>query len=173
MGISGHFMLVTDAEVAAILAEPEGVHDLLDAAFADRADDHVDVDQAWHCLHYLLTGTAWEGAPPLNFIAGGGHVVGDEDVGAGPARAFRSDEVKALAAALEALDDTRIAARFDAAEMDALEIYPGGDAGGGGWAGIDPTSAESFGYFSAGYTALRALVLEGATRGAGLLVWLS
>ena len=166
-------MLVTDAEVGAVLAEPMGVNDLLDAAFGDRAGDHLDVDQAWHCLHYLLTGTAWEGAPPLNFIASGGRAVGDEDVGFGPARAFDSGEVKALAAALEALDAATLAARFDAAEMDALEIYPFGEAGGEGWADIDPTSDESFGYFSAAYSALRTLVRRGAIQGAGLLVWMS
>ena len=173
MGMAGHFLLVTDAELGAVFAAPSGVHDLLDAAFDDREDDHLDVDQAWHCLHYLLTGTAWAGAPPLNFIAAGGRAVGDEDVGFGPARALTSGEVKALSTALEALDAEALAARFDAAEMDALEIYPFGEAGGGGWADVDPTSDESFGYFSAAYSALRTLVRRGAIQGTGLLVWLS
>src|SRR5579862_2201195 len=28
----------------------------------------TDVDKAWHFIHVLLTGTAFEGHPPLNFI---------------------------------------------------------------------------------------------------------
>ena len=32
----------------------------------------VDLDKAWHGVHYLLTGTAWEGEPPLNFVVEGG-----------------------------------------------------------------------------------------------------
>lgn len=38
----------------------------------------VDLDKAWHGLHYLLTGTAWEGEPPLNVLAAGGREVGTE-----------------------------------------------------------------------------------------------
>ncbi len=31
-----------------------------------------DFEKSWGGLHYLLTGTAWEGEPPLNFLMGGG-----------------------------------------------------------------------------------------------------
>jgi hypothetical protein len=50
----------------------------------DIEDPHadLDVDKAWHGIHYLLTGTAWEGDPPLDFIVKGGSQVGDVDDGA-------------------------------------------------------------------------------------------
>jgi len=51
-----------------------------------------------HGIHFLLTGTAWEGDFPLAFIVRGGREVGD--VGYGPARIFTSDEVQAIANAL-------------------------------------------------------------------------
>src|SRR5579872_4450187 len=28
----------------------------------------IDIDKAWHGIHYLLTGTAWAGSAPLSFI---------------------------------------------------------------------------------------------------------
>lgn len=42
------------------------------------------MDKAWHGIHYLLTGTAWEGDPPLNFLVTGGREVGTEEIGIGP-----------------------------------------------------------------------------------------
>jgi hypothetical protein len=51
----------------------------------------------------------WGGDPPLNFLAIGGVSVGNEDVGYGPARAFRAAEVAEIAAALEALSALRSA----------------------------------------------------------------
>lgn len=84
----------------------------------------TDLDKAWHGIHYLLTGTAWEGTEPLNFILCGGTPVGDVDVGYGPARVFRSDDVKKIADALSGLDDSTLREQFDPEEMMSLEIYP-------------------------------------------------
>ncbi len=170
MSMIGTFLLVSDIELRRVLAEPVRVHDLIDAAYHQRRADLVDVDKAWHALHFLLTGTAWEGAPPLNFIAAGGREVGDEDVGYGPARAFASSELKEISAALDQIDRAELARRFDARQMNELEIYP---SWGRGWAEVDPTSEESFGYFSGAYEALRELARRGASQGFGLLVWIS
>src|SRR5512145_3257845 len=30
--------------------------------------DSTDLDKAWHGIHYFLTGTAWEGEHPDNFL---------------------------------------------------------------------------------------------------------
>src|SRR5829696_7547426 len=37
-------------------------------------------EKSWHGLHFLLTGTAWEGEPPLNFLLAGGREI---DIGLG------------------------------------------------------------------------------------------
>src|SRR5688572_4637046 len=111
MSMIGNFLLVSDDELSKLLASPTLVHGLIDSAYEDRRSDFVDVDKAWHCLHFLLTGTAWEGDPPLNFIVAGGSEVGDEDVGYGPARGFSSPEVRAIADALDGIDHTVLARR--------------------------------------------------------------
>lgn len=50
----------------------------------------VDLDKAWHAIHYLLTGEADEVPGPLGFLVSGGAPVGAIEVGYGPARAFTS-----------------------------------------------------------------------------------
>jgi hypothetical protein len=172
MSMVGYFFLVSEETVERVLAEPSGVHALIDAAYEEDASDaRADVDKAWHCLHFLLTGTAWEGEPPLDFIVRGGTEVGDEDVGYGPARAFRAREVAAIARALEPIGPDALRARFDAKRMEELEIYPGGSPGG--WSEVDPRTDETFGYFTGAYEDVKALVTRGAAAGQGMLVWLS
>lgn len=47
------------------------------------------------------------------------------DGGYGPARLVRPDAVRAVAAALDAVDIETLRARFDPAAMTAADIYPG------------------------------------------------
>lgn len=117
----------------------------------------------------MLTGTAWKGDPPLNFIAAGGTPVGEEDVGYGPARAFASPELKSIADALELIGREELVRRFDGPRMDALEIYPSS----GTWKDVDPTSEDGFGYFSGAFDSVKELARRGRAHGLGLLVWLS
>jgi hypothetical protein len=169
MSMIGNFLLVSDDTLRATLASPESVHTLLEAAHDQGGDTFVDVDKAWHCLHFLLTGTAWEGDPPLNFVVSGGTPVGEEDVGYGPARAFTSVELRSIADALDRIGSSDLPARFDGTRMEALEIYPNV----GSWNEVDPTSEDSFGYFSGAFDAVKALARRGRASGLGLVVWLS
>ena len=167
MSMIGYFFVATDAELREAESSPDAVERLIDVADRDRKDDLVDVDKAWHCLHFLLTGTAWEGEPPLDFVVRGGAEVG-EDLGYGPARAFASSELRAIADALDKLEHRDLVSRFNATKMDELEIYPPG-----GWRDVDPNSEERFGYFSGAFDAVRDLARRGRKAGLGLLVWLS
>ncbi len=82
-----------------------------------------DFEKSWHGLHYLLTGTAWEGAPPLNFLLAGGHEL-DIELGQAPVRAYTSAETRSIATALAAQTTEEFRARFNPTEMMQLEIYP-------------------------------------------------
>lgn len=89
---------------------------------ADRPS--LDVDKAWHGIHFLLCGNAWEGMYPLNFIVAGGTPVGDVDVGYGPARAFTSAQVAEIAQALESITADQLRAKFDSKIFFDNDIYP-------------------------------------------------
>jgi len=71
---------------------PQGPRDL---SFAPDELQRLDLDKAWGGLHFLLTGTAWEGEPPHSFLLDG-DTVGDIDVGYGPARVHRSAALPSL-----------------------------------------------------------------------------
>ncbi len=83
-----------------------------------------DLEKMWHGIHYLLTGTAWEGDPPLNFLLAGGREL-DIEIGIGPPRTFSAAEVQVIAAALAQVDDAELRRRFSSEAMMQLDIYPG------------------------------------------------
>jgi hypothetical protein len=85
---------------------------------------HTDLDKAWHGIHYLLTGTAWDGSAPLDFLVAGGRVLSRIDAGYGPPRVFLASETLGIHRALGDLSDSVLRDRFRPAEMMKLEIYP-------------------------------------------------
>ncbi|MDB6058033.1 MAG: hypothetical protein JWO95_1877 [Verrucomicrobiales bacterium] len=86
--------------------------------------DVIDIDETWHGLHFLFTGSGWEGEFPQGFLVSCGKPVGDEDVGYGPARSFSPEEVTQIAAFLENVDEQTLRQRLDPKRMAELEIYP-------------------------------------------------
>jgi hypothetical protein len=173
MSMIGNFRRTSDARVASLLEDPESIADYLyeegeeeeeDAGGEAHAD--LDVDKAWHGIHFLLTGTAWEGKPPLDFIVGGGQEVGDVDVGYGPARVFWSTEVKAIADALRPLTPELLRQRFAPAAMKKLEIYPSI------W-DRPPEEDDTLGYLLEYYEALRAFIEGAAEEGEALIVFIN
>jgi len=123
----------------------------------------TELDKAWHGIHYLLTGTAWEGEPPLNALVSGGREVGKEDVGYGPARTLTVAETREVAAALTRLDDATLRARFAPAEMMRLEIYPEI------W-DRDPAEDDTLEYLMEYLSELRGALNTASAQGLGLLV---
>ena len=94
----------------------------------------VSLDKAWHGLHYLLCGAPEPMPGPLGQAVIGGTDIG-EDQGYGPARYFTAAETKEIAQALQAAGlEAAMRARFDAAAMTRLGLYPGGwDVNGDTW----------------------------------------
>jgi hypothetical protein len=123
----------------------------------------LDLDKSWHGIHYLLTGTAWEGDPPLNFLVTGGREVGDDEVGQGPARTYTAAETREIAGALAAVGDPELRSRFAPDAMMRLEIYPEI------W-DRDPAEDDTLGYLLEYLGLLRTAVATVVERGHGLLV---
>ncbi|ATB35086.1 hypothetical protein CYFUS_000498 [Cystobacter fuscus] len=172
MSIQGNLRRVGADQLRALLASPEQVNDIVHPPEDEDLDedgssnaDHLPLEKNWHGLHFLLTATAWEGSPPLNFIAAGGQRVGDEDVGYGPPRAFTPQQVKEISRALEGLDGEGLRRRFNARKMDELEIYPQG------WS--DNDDEESLASLLEDFDTLRSFLREGAEQGQALLVYLN
>jgi uncharacterized protein DUF1877 len=82
-----------------------------------------DLEKSWQGIHYLLTGTAWESDPPLNFLLAGGREV-DIEIGLGPPRVHTAAETRIIASAFAGIDDAELRRRYAPEEMTRLEIYP-------------------------------------------------
>ena len=169
MSMIGNFRRLPELDLARLLADPELIGDYLGdeeppEGFGPFAD--LDVDKAWHGIHFLLTGTPWAGEAPWNFIACGGTEIGDVDVGYGPARGFTSAQVREIASALVSMPPERLATRFDPKAMMAAEIYPTI------W-DRDPKDDDTCGYVIEYYDALRAFVAGAAAEGEALLVYIT
>jgi hypothetical protein len=99
---------------------------------ADRMDEllesdddvaSVDLDKAWHGIHWLLTGSADPTSDVVSSAIFGGEPLG-EDLGYGPGRLLSTEGVGAVAAALQELDAYSLRARMNPSAMDAVGIYP-------------------------------------------------
>jgi hypothetical protein len=167
MSLLGHVYLLTDQRLLALLEDPASVYALVDNAYNDPAAGFVDLDKAWHCLHFLLTGTARDGEGPLAFLLKGGTPVGDEDLGYGPARVFRPLEAAAIADALAGITPAWLLSRFDLKKLEKLEIYPGG------WADLNLRSDYEMGYYLGPFEDLKRATARAKTERLGLITWIA
>jgi hypothetical protein len=166
MSLIGHVFLLTAERVETLLANPASVMEVIDGAYNDPGAGFVDLDRAWHCLHYLLTGIARGGEGPLSFLMAGGARVGDEDWGEGPPRVFRPLEVAAIADALAPLEQKLLMPRFDLKKLEKLEIYPGR------WSELSLGSSSDLGYFFGPLGDLKRVTVRAKAEGLGMIVWI-
>src|SRR5678815_1198617 len=88
-GVVGFLLRLLPITITEVVPLPDGAP-LPEAPDPERV---LDVDKAWHGLHFLSTGTADGGSAPANYHAEGGAELDDE----GHARALRPRQVQALA----------------------------------------------------------------------------
>jgi hypothetical protein len=167
MSLIGHVYLLSAERVQSLLSDPSLVVPIIDGAYNDPVAGFVDLDKAWHCLHYLLTGSAIGGAAPLNFILNGGQPLGDEDLGRGPARVFRPLETAAVADALAPLSTQQLMARFDLKKLEKLGVYPGG------WPELNLRSDYDLGYYFGPFEELKRVTQRAKDERQGMLVWIA
>lgn len=181
MGMRIVLMTLGDANRERLLRDPELVRSAVSRDDEDDDDEAgsvrgtielaghegqiLDLDKAWGAIHYLLTGTAWEGEAPQNFLLCGGEQVGDVDLGLGPARSLSAEATRGAAAMLQSGTDAELRTRFDPADMKGKEIYPDF------WDESDPNAELD--YVLEHLAALRAFVERAAAKRMGLLIWLS
>jgi hypothetical protein len=118
MGMISVWRLAADEQIEELLSEPAMIEELLDEDGPD-----IDLDRAWHGLHYLLAGSARETAGPRGYILGG-HSIGEVCVGYGPARALTSREVAVFDDLLQCISREDLEKRFSPETLMRAEIYP-------------------------------------------------
>ena len=89
-----------------------------------QARAELDLDKAWHGLHYLFTSTAWEGNEPACFLLKGGDDLGEDEIGNSIPRVLRPVHVRQFAAFLSELSQDELTRRYNPEQMMKLEIFP-------------------------------------------------
>lgn len=150
-----------DSEIQRLLQEPEQIN-----AFLEEELNEIDLDKAWHGLHFLLTGSQWEGKEPLCYLVAGGKTIGDIDVGYGPARALTSKQVANFNIALSGISSDKLRQRYDPRALKKAEIYPeiwDSDAG----------EDDALGYLVEMFEDLKAFVEKTAEQKKGMIVYIA
>lgn len=126
MGMAAFFTPVSKEMLAELKDEPSMLETFL---FPDDDDSDVepentvDLDKAWHGIHYLLCAIAGDEGLPLAAAVLGGQEIG-EDFGYGPPRFLEPFEVQQVSAALSEVSIQALEKAFDPTAMSAAEIYP-------------------------------------------------
>jgi hypothetical protein len=131
-------------------------------------DAHLDLDKAWQPLHFLLTGTAWEGEEPgCYLVRGGEELIDDDELGYSSIRALTPEQISRLDEFLMELSHETLRRRFDRERMVALEIYSkrrDRDT-------VD--AADEVYYLLEAFDALRSFAAATAKRGDGAIAYLT
>lgn len=167
MSMTAGMRRVSGAELESLLALEAAVTEFDEEDYAeDLADNEasLDLDKAWHGLHYLLTETADGGEAPFCYLAHGGKVISNYE--GGYERLLVPDEVAALDNALSELSPDDLRPKFNPQTMMAKGVYPAI------W-DRDPQQDDTLGWLLEFYAELRTFVREAAANGQGIVVDLS
>lgn len=107
-------------EAAELVESTDSIESLLES---DDDATSVDLDKAWHGIHWLLTGSHDSTDDVTSEVIFGGEPVG-EDLGYGPARLLDPERVRAVASILRALPGDELRQRVDLKAMSAAGLYP-------------------------------------------------
>lgn len=152
----GHAVPVERSE--ALRTDPDAKWAIIDAGRA--APESVDLDKAWHGIHWLLTGDVAGGDRPLADAIFGGEEFG-EDADYGRPRWLDATRTSAVSQALTAVDVADLRDRFDPDTMLEEGIYPGI------W-----DEEEAFDLdIAPAFEELKALYSFAAERGYGVMQW--
>jgi hypothetical protein len=127
MPMIGYFLALKAEQVEELVREPATV-----ASFAAQAVDDqdesgaelLDIDKAWHAIHFLLTGVVEGGEAPLAWAVFAPTLIG-EDVGEGPARVLMPDQVIEVSKALAPVTTDKLKRNCDWSVMNERQIFPG------------------------------------------------
>ena len=190
MSMIGNLVRVSDAKLAQLHANPDSIESFLypdssnpnqpgffarlfgaktENATTDSApvpeSDQADLGKTWHAIHFLFTGTDWDGEFPNCFLVDGGTAIGDIDVGYGPARSFTPKQVDEINTFLQNTDDEELKSRLSFEKMKKLEIYP--------HVWDDDSIDSEWEYIQWGLETVRNFVSETSSKSMGLIVYLN
>jgi hypothetical protein len=126
MGMTASFASISPTELEELKEDATNAPDLLfERVGLDDVESGVDIDKSWAAIHFMLTGSQWEGAEPERLPVLGGTEIG-ADIGYGPARYLTPEQVVAAHGVLDSLPAAELKKRFIPAKLEAADVYPSG-----------------------------------------------
>jgi hypothetical protein len=122
----------------------------------------LDLEKAWHGVHFLLAGDAQKTSPGAGQAVLGGAAVGPE-LGYGKARLMEPKEVATVSTALSQLTIATLKKQFKPSAFDQAEIYPGG------WV----EAGEGAEWLLEAFEQLRKFYAAAASRGSAILLYIT
>ncbi|WP_293933518.1 YfbM family protein [Iodobacter sp.] len=120
MSMIGNFLAIPQDELDALYDESGEIAAVLDGEYAAQI---IDIDKAWHGIHFMLTENSAASSPLAHAVLGI-KKIGEEDVGYGPAHGISAASVKEIARGLNAISDEAFRAMFDVEAMTNSGVYP-------------------------------------------------
>ncbi|KXU80135.1 YfbM family protein [Aeromonas enteropelogenes] len=163
MSMIGNYLKLSTEQLEEIVSDPAKAEELVYPDDANYPTEALDINKAWHLIHFLLNGETWGGEGALSNAVLGGHELPETDAGYGPFRYLQASEVKQTSLALAEVSSSDLWSRFDAKKVTAAEIYPTP------WAGDDGDRD----YILQNFEALKQYFAEAADSGNAMLLYLS
>jgi len=151
------------AMVAAFRTSPATIGDFIAPDDYDSvpAGELIDLDKAWHAIHFLLTGNEGEAGLPQGGLFAGEEI--GEDFGLGPPRLLPPQDVKAFAVFLSSKPDDFVEQNLNFASLEEADIYPSI------WDRQDP---EDIQYVAEYFRSLKSFEHKAATTGDAIVMLL-
>lgn len=160
MSMIGNYLIVTKNELESLYADPSSISDFL---YQEKESDVIDIDKAWHAIHFTLNGSEWAGIDPFFNVVLGGEPIGEENVGYGPARGLFPEQVSKTSEALEAIDESEFRSRFNTAGLSKNDIYPQ----------IWDEGSEALDYIASYYLGVKETFKKATNEGKALIIFLN
>lgn len=163
MSMIGNFIRADEDMINDVQNGELSLMDLMD----DDADDRwLDVDKAWHAIHYVLTGDSDvpRKATIFSKVVLGGTPIEEEGMGYGPALVVEPEEVREINEALKPASEEWFRERFSLKDMQKKAIYPVMD---------DEEEGQFFEYVYDNFKALKEFYIEAEKAGQGVLFFIT
>lgn len=165
MSMIGHYVRLTAQQLREIVDDPDRATALVypEDGSCPEPPEALDLDKAWHLIHFLLVGETWGGQGPLASAVLGGEALEGTDAGYGPFRYLLPEQVQETAQALARIAPGALWSNFDAQKVADAEVYPSG------WEGSDADEQ----YIRHHFEQLKHFYSQAAETGSGLLLYIA
>lgn len=138
-----------------------GEQGLQENACIQESSPQTDLSMVWHGLHWIFTGSAYEGDEPLCYLLHKGLVLGQyrESI----VRGISSKQLAAFEAEVARFDDAELRRRYDGAAMAAADLYLSDMWQGDKEEGIDALKTW--------LERLQVFLKEAKARNEGMIIW--